>query len=398
MIETKSPARHLVVDHPAEHVFRVHRDAYTDPRVFDAEMDAFYKRGWVYVAHESQLPAANDFLTCRIAGQSVILTRGEDGKIRGLLNRCRHRGATVCRMEQGNAKRFTCMYHQWTYENTGELRAVTGADGFPPTFDMKQLGLVPVPRVDACRGFIFASLAAQGPSLAEHLGNAAAFLDVLLASAKGPVNVVPGANSYEYKGNWKLQTENALDYYHLPFVHSSFRTIRESRGEPATRMTLRGLANELMVYVGQGHGTVITKDPVTGHSHQHLYIFPNLVLLEIPAPQIRVIEPVAFNQTRVRGYFYTCGEPDAERELKLRHYERFYGPTGFGTPDDIGVFQACTEGYAIDAAPWNDLSRGIHRESSELELPGKPRYEKVGNITDDTFMRGFYRHWLAALS
>ncbi|MEX0729812.1 MAG: aromatic ring-hydroxylating dioxygenase subunit alpha [Aquisalimonadaceae bacterium] len=375
--------------------FRVHSGVYVENHVFDAEMEAFFRRGWVYLAHESQLPEPNDYLTCRLARQPILLSRGEDGEVRGFLNRCRHRGALVCRNESGNAKSFTCFYHSWSYRNTGELTGVTGPEGFPPNFDLSGLGLAPLPRLESYRGFLFGSLSADGPPLKEHLGNAAAYLDLILDKSDEPLRVVPGVSTYEFKGNWKLQAENSLDYYHLPFVHRSFMEVRRARGEEVKRGNLRNLANDYGVDLGNGHGTVITLDE-GGEPNQHLFLFPNLVLLEEPAPQIRVIDPLAVDQTKVRGYFYMHGE--ADNSMKLRHYERFYGPTGFGTPDDMEVFHSCMDGYSIDSVPWNDLSRGLHREVTEAPLAWMPPFVSAGNITDDNFMRGFYRKWRLALS
>lgn len=384
----------FVADDADSGTFRVHSGVYTDPGVFESEMDAFFRRSWVYLAHESQIPGDNDFMTCRLARQPVLLTRGQDGTVKGFLNRCRHRGAVVCRAEHGNAKTFTCFYHSWTYRNSGELEGVSGPDGFPPNFDMARLGLVPLPRLESYRGLLFGSLSAEGPSLADHLGDAARYIDLLLDKTAEPLRVVPGANTYEFRGNWKLQAENALDYYHLPFVHRSFMEIRRARGEEVSRGSLRGLVNDYSIDIGNGHGTVVTFD-TNGEAEQHLFLFPNVVFLESPAPQIRVIEPVAADQTRVRGYFYARGE--ADMSVKLRHYERFYGPTGFGTPDDIEVFHSCMDGYSVDGAPWNDLSRGLHREMSKLPKWPLP-FVAAGNITDDTFMRGFYRSWAARLA
>ena len=76
---------------------RVHRSLYTDPAVFSRELDRVFGLTWVYLAHESQLQEPNSFLTARLGHRPVIITRDRDGGIHGLLNRCAHRAATVCR-------------------------------------------------------------------------------------------------------------------------------------------------------------------------------------------------------------------------------------------------------------------------------------------------------------
>ncbi|NIN34751.1 MAG: ribosomal subunit interface protein, partial [Candidatus Aminicenantes bacterium] len=42
---------------------QVHRSIYTDPLLFDLEMEKIFKVAWNYVGHESQVPAQGDFIT-----------------------------------------------------------------------------------------------------------------------------------------------------------------------------------------------------------------------------------------------------------------------------------------------------------------------------------------------
>jgi len=85
---------------------RVHRLVYTDPDIFADEMAKVFGRGWTYVAHESEIPSPNDFRTGHLGLRPVIVARDARGSINVLFNRCTHRAATVCRLEQGNAKSF----------------------------------------------------------------------------------------------------------------------------------------------------------------------------------------------------------------------------------------------------------------------------------------------------
>ena len=103
------------------HDDRIHNSLYTDARVFEDELERIFYRGWVFIGHESEVPRPGDFLTRVIGRQPVILVRGKDGSFSVLLNRCAHRGSTVCTVEQGNAKVFTCPYHGWTYDLAGSL-------------------------------------------------------------------------------------------------------------------------------------------------------------------------------------------------------------------------------------------------------------------------------------
>jgi len=140
---------------------RIHASLYRDPRVFDDEMERIFHRGWVFVGHESEIPRAGDFVTRTLGRQPVILARARDERVVVLLNRCMHRGTMVCTASHGHARTFQCPYHGWTYDVSGELLGVSYPGGYA-SFDKRTRGLLHAPRVDGYRGFVFASLGADG--------------------------------------------------------------------------------------------------------------------------------------------------------------------------------------------------------------------------------------------
>lgn len=414
--------RGLIDDDPEGGRFRLHRDAYSDPRIFEREIETFFEHGWVFLAHESQVPEPNDYLTGHIGRQPVVLSRSSDGELVVVLNRCMHRGATVCRARSGNSARFRCFYHAWTYRNTGELIGVADRSGYADDFDMSQISLVRV-RVESYRGFVFASLDPEVGSLEEHLGSAANYLDAIIDKHPTGIGVAKGSTEYGYHGNFKLQIENALDFYHVPTTHKSFLDIMRGKGIDLRPGSYKAMEPDNALWLGGGHGTVVSRAwEGEGHAqpdqqealekrfgpkgaelaagiHQHLLIFPNLVILEHPGPQIRVIRPLAVDRTEVRGFAYFSDNVDEPTRLRqLRAYESFFGPAGMGTPDDIEAFDSCTEGYQVKAAPWNDLSRGMHREVHSLDLEAIGPFEVASGITDDTLYRGLYRYWTQRLA
>jgi len=97
---------------------RVHRLIYTDPAIFEAEMTHVFGGTWTYLAHESEIPDENDFITRRLGLRPLIIVRDMNGTIRALYNRCTHRGTTLCRWDKGNSKSFQCPYHGWNFLNT----------------------------------------------------------------------------------------------------------------------------------------------------------------------------------------------------------------------------------------------------------------------------------------
>ncbi len=199
---------------------RVNGRVYYDPAVFEEELRKIWYRDWIYVAHESEIPEPGDYVTRQIGLQPVIVSRGEDGDVHLLLNRCMHRGNTVCQSDRGNSHAFRCAYHGWTYNNKGALVGVPYAAGYDPGFRREDYSLERVPRRAAYRGLIFGSMSPAGPSLEERLGNAAGLIDQFVdQSPEGEVVLRSGVLKHSYKGNWKMAIENSVDGYHPNILH-----------------------------------------------------------------------------------------------------------------------------------------------------------------------------------
>src|SRR6266571_8044745 len=93
-------------------------------------MDRIFTRGWVFVGHASEIPRPGDYVTRTLGTEPVIMVRGKDGAVSVLVNRCMHRGTLVCPADRGNARTFSCPYHGWTYDTSGELLGVPYPGGY----------------------------------------------------------------------------------------------------------------------------------------------------------------------------------------------------------------------------------------------------------------------------
>ena len=233
---------------------RVHRSVYTDPALFDLEMDRIFGRAWLVLGHESQVPNPGDFFTTRMGLEPVIVTRHTDGSVRVLINRCAHRGARVCEATAGTTREFVCAYHGWTYGTDGRLAGLPLPEGYAQAAaESVGGGLARVPRVEAYRGFVFASLAEHGPRLLEFLGPLrASFDDFVERAPEGDVEVAGGVFKHAYHGNWKLVLENHNDTVHPAFVHAS--SIWAAHEQPAAGGKRENSWNT-MPRSGPGHAT-----------------------------------------------------------------------------------------------------------------------------------------------
>ncbi|RIV39216.1 aromatic ring-hydroxylating oxygenase subunit alpha [Micromonospora radicis] len=404
---------------------RVHRDVYTDPTVFEMEMENIFMHTWVYVGHESEIARPGDYKTTEVGNKPVILSRDRDGAIHVLMNRCRHRGATVCQWPTGNATSFRCRFHGWTYDQAGRLTGVAYQEGYSG-LDKSALSLESAPLVESYRGLVFASFDRDVPTLREHLGPALEFLDRFIDHIPGHgLRAAPQAQRLRYPANWKIQMENSLDGYHANFTHASFFSIMQARtAQPAQYVSAKRTSDS--VALGNGHAMLdqrvaagpalrrrldtLPGAPAPGTDLDALFgvpdgeqlyaatpgpgfnlaIFPNLALVGI---HLREIHPVSVDRTDVvLRPMLADGGPDPINRLRLRYHELFYGPSGFGQPDDLEMFDRIKEGNSAGTDPWIRLDRGLDREVTEAD--GSQR----GDITDETPQRGQYRQWRALMA
>lgn len=233
---------------------RVHGRLYYDPAIFHEELEKIWHRQWVYVGHESEVSESGDYVTRQLGLQPVIMTRDKEGTIQLLLNRCMHRGNLVCQSERGNTQEFRCIYHGWTYSTKGDLRGAPYSAAYGTSFRKEDYGLATVPRVASYRGFTFASLSPTGRSLDEHLGYAKGLIDQFVEmSPEGAVELRAGTQKQCYRGNWKMQVENAVDNYHASFVHQAANDLLKVRTGVDLSQTTSEQSPALSRYLGGGH-------------------------------------------------------------------------------------------------------------------------------------------------
>ena len=223
--------RLYVDDRPAEGVFRVHRDVYSDPELFELEQKFIFERAWNFLGLESQMRKPNDFLTAHIGRTPVLAMRDAKGRLGAFVNVCRHKGALLCSAEEGNSKYHVCPYHGWAYDASGKNVDIKDSKTacYPASFEAEDHNLVPLARVASYRGFVFGSLSAEVPPLEEFLGDMRFFIDLVADQGPNGMQFIPGRSVYTYRGNWKLQLDNGLDPYHLTTTHLSYMDLQARR-------------------------------------------------------------------------------------------------------------------------------------------------------------------------
>ncbi|MDP3671173.1 MAG: benzoate 1,2-dioxygenase large subunit [Telluria sp.] len=395
-IKTGTPAGidKLLVENHETGDHRVHRGAFTDEGLFELEMKHIFEGNWIYLAHESQVPNNNDYYTTHIGRQPVFIARNRQGELNAFINACSHRGATLCRHKRGNKATYTCPFHGWTFNNSGKLLKVKDPEdaGYPECFNKEgSHDLKKVARFESYRGFLFGSINPDVLPLAEFLGEAARIIDMIVDQSADGLEVLRGASTYTFDGNWKLQAENGADGYHVSAVHWNYAATTSARKQrEATPDQIRAMDAGKWGKQGGGfyafdHGHLLlwtrwanpqdrpnypkreefagkfgaaTADWMIENS-RNLCLYPNVYLMDQFGSQIRVLRPISVDKTEVTIYCIAPkGEPAEARSRRIRQYEDFFNVSGMATPDDLEEFRACQEGYAGAALEWNDMSRG----------------------------------------
>jgi phenylpropionate dioxygenase-like ring-hydroxylating dioxygenase large terminal subunit len=410
----------------------VHRRAYADAEVFALEQERIFGRLWIYVAHESQVRNAGDFLRTRLAEHEILVTRHQDGNVYVLHNRCPHRGARLCMVDHGTSRLLTCPYHAWAFRPDGTLSAVPHLKSYPASFDVAdpQNHLQRVKHVQNYRGFVFANLSDNPPPLTDHLGPMTQVIDNLIDRApEGEIEIADSSFTLEYHGNWKLHMENANDVFHPSFVHSS--SVAPARAAPANASILdQDQTREMLLANGFGASewegiqlnglpgghtfmTSFYKKGVLAHEEQdpvmqryraallarlgseraaavlgmnrfNNIVYPNL-LINAQYQQMRVTLPLAVDLTHIRIHcFRLKGAPDEIFHRAIRFMTTVGSPASMIFSDDVEMLERCQQGLVKQAGPWVNFARGLdtdHRDSdgsvggTASELPNRVQFE-----------------------
>ena len=411
-----------VINQPEAMHFAVNRATLVDPQILELERRRIFDTCWIYVGHESEVCAPGDFKTRTVCGRPLIFCRDSRNAVRVYLNTCRHRGSLVCREPEGNAKHFTCFYHGWTYDRDGALYALPGQSAYPPSFNRAEFALQEPPKVASYRGFVFLNFDAGAMALDDYLAGAKEYIDLIVdQSPSSAMEVIPGAQEYDIRANWKLLAENSFDDYHLPATHSTWLDYLKNSGVEMKRPEKDHMlpAHGVGKVLGNGHAVIDNINfrgrpvarwiPIYGEAakpeieriraelvtrlgearaarvadtNRNLLVFPNLVLNDGSSVTVRYFEPRAADHMVVRAYALGPKEETAAaRTIRLDSFLTFYGPGGFATPDDIEALESVQAGMAsYREIPWSVMTRGMAKEGEQLN-------------TDERHLREFWIQW-----
>jgi choline monooxygenase len=194
---------------------------YSDPRILELEQRTVFSSSWQLVGRVDQVRDAGQYVSFEVAGEPVLVVRGNDKVLRGFFNVCRHHAAAVVTKAEGKAENLRCPYHGWSYNLEGAL-IVTPEFGGVANFDRGANGLVPIQSV-AWQGWVFVKLDPDGPSLQDFLGKR--FFERLEHLKLEQLHWFERRH-YTLNCNWKVFVDNYLDGgYHVPHLHGNLNSV-----------------------------------------------------------------------------------------------------------------------------------------------------------------------------
>jgi len=208
---------------PLEEAWTIPAPWYFDERIAALERASVFSATWQVVGRADQVRDNSQFFTAELAGEPLVVARGDDGQLRAFYNVCRHHAAAVVTEAQGCAKQFRCPYHGWTYGIDGALKGMVEFEGVY-NFERAKNGLVPI-RVDAWENFVFVNLDGRAEPLRDFLG--------VVPELVAPLHLATKLHFFDRRiytlnCNWKVYVDNYLDGgYHVPHAHKGLSSVIE---------------------------------------------------------------------------------------------------------------------------------------------------------------------------
>jgi len=385
---------------------------YTDQAQYELEQERLFKgETWNYLCLTVEIPKAGDYVSTTVGETAVIVVRGEDGAINAFVNRCAHRGNLLCLERNGNVKEFSCIYHGWIYNLTGQLTGVAfehgvkRQGGMPSDFHKEDHTLRRL-RVAELNGLVFGTFSSRTPDLETWLGP-----DVVRGAKRvlnRPLHLL-GRGTQVLPNNWKLYFENVKDTYHASILHLFLTTFKINRLSQPGGIFIDANGGNHFSYAKMDYSedasykdeglrsdsdlrladtSVIDQVDEYGDSIsvQILTIFPGMVLQQVRNTiAVRVIRPRGVDKTELEWIhlgFDTDDEAMTERRLRQGN---LIGSAGY-----IALEDGCIGGFVQRALKYNDEGNGI-------VMMGGHEAESQTFRASEAAIRGFWKHYRALM-
>jgi choline monooxygenase len=279
---------------------------YVDARIAELENQTVFSKTWQMVGRMDQVEKAGQFVSANVAGEPIVVVRGNDGVLRGFYNVCRHHAAKVVTESCGQASILHCPYHGWNYGLDGSLKGMPEFDGVK-NFEREQNGLVPL-QAETWEKFVFVNLDPAAPPLREFLGG--------LVKRVAPLGVSKlryfDSRTYNIACNWKVFIDNYLDGgYHVPHLHKGLNSVLDYKQYTIENEDRYCLQSSPMVASDEDAATGATRK---GDRAWYFWQYPNLMINCYEGyMDTNLVQPLDVDHCRVIFDFYFADVSDSRR-------------------------------------------------------------------------------------
>lgn len=396
------------IDWPRADYSRIPNVLYHDPALYEVEQERIFQgKTWLFMGYEAEVPKSGDFRRSYLGDIPVVFNRLNDGSVHAFVNRCAHKGAIVRREECGNARTHVCIYHQWAYDQKGNLvgvpfqRGIGGEGGASPEFRREDHPLRKL-RVESLKGLLFATFSNEVEPLRDYLGEK--IVSHIESRVHGTIRIL-GYQRQTIRGNWKMYSENSRDQYHGSLLHKFQGTFlsRTTTGgglimDPHRRHALifsvpgktfakfsdsADLVHDIERFSDERMALFVDefKD---GRASSVCSLFPNAVFQQLRSSlATRQIRPRGPEQFELLWTLFGFEEDDEEmRRLRLIQ-ANLGGPAGYVASED---------GEAIEIV--HRATRTQQKSVSLLEMGGTgPIPESATTRMNELAVRGFWANY-----
>jgi choline monooxygenase len=325
---------------------------YTDPRIAELERLNVFSRTWQLVARTDQVQSPGHFVSTIVAGEPVVVVRGNDGVLRAFYNVCRHHAAAVVTQSCGHATLLRCPYHGWNYALDGSLKGMPEFEGVE-NFDRAQNGLVPI-RVETWECFVFVNLDNDAEPLLGFLGG--------LVRRMAPLGISQlhfyDRRTYNLASNWKVFVDNYLDGgYHVPHLHKELNSVLDYKQYTIENEDRYCLQSSPLVRSDQDAATGSTRQ---GDRAWYFWQHPNLMInCYAGYMDTNLVIPVDVDHCHVIFDFYFGDTRESAREYN----EQAVIVVDRVQQEDLGICEDVQRGLKSRAYRAGRLS--VRREAGE---------------------------------
>ncbi len=357
------------------------REAYTTASWLDRERASIFQDAWTFVGTTHDFDESGDYRRVQCGSSSIVAVKDKQGELRAFHNLCRHRGVELLDDDSGNTGgSLVCPYHRWTYGLDGRLRGLPNKATCFPDLDRGSLSLKPA-AIGQFKDLVFVNPNpdANFDDWITPLAGKEWPHDLFASDVREAVPLI-----YDLKCDWKVYVENAIDGYHLAYLHENTlggptpdQNIWERAGEHLIwYATEDGIRHRLPKKIRDEAGSVGTIESAKTPGYGGVYhLFPSTLIVPTPyGLSVSTLHPASPGKCRMNVRHWVGPWQSKEERIYIQGFDEKSGiissdnwtkhplDTGDFQTEDVWICEKVQRGLESPAYQHGPLSKGAGAE------------------------------------